>query len=194
MGVPGFLRARLEKAGGGYNEYVVLRTQLGTVALFVFSVFLLFSRSLELFALLFGVVLLLFSLNVYSVFKLLKGIRNPAACQYFFGGLNLFGLAMALSNIVVQGFNPVFALSFLVALGLFLLFFQVKFRKNHAFGEVLLADKDWAVVKIPYDLCSGTRNGFYAVRSRKGVKRGDDVKVEISHSIGERRMPWRITE
>lgn len=157
----------------------------------MFSVFLLFSRSLELFLLIFGVVVLLFSLNVYSVFKL-KGIRDHGAYTYFFVGLNLFGLAMAVSNLFLRGFDALFALSFLFALGLFLLFFQFKFRRNHAFGEVLLADKDWAVVKMPYDLCSGTRNGFYAVRSRNGVKKGDEVRVELTHSLGERRMPWRI--
>ena len=187
------MRGRLEKAGGGYHEYVILRTQLGTLALFVFAVFIAFSSSILSSALILIVVLLLFLLNFYSAFRQLRGIRNHRAYQYFFGGLNVFAVVMAFSNLVLTSFEPVFALSFLIALALFLAGFHIGFRKSFVFGEVLLADQDWAVVRIPYDICSGTRNGFYAVRCRKGVKRGDEIKIEVAHAIGERRMPWRVT-
>ena len=190
MGVPGFLKKRMEKTGGGYTEYITLRTQLGTVALFAFSVFLLFSFSLFLLV----TVLLLFFLNFYSVFKKSEGIKDIRAYQYFFGGLNLFGLALAGSTVLFEGFEPMFSIPFLLVLALFLFGFYIKFRKNFVFGEVLLADEDWAVVRIPYDLCSGTKSGFYAVRSKKGLKKGDEVKIEVAHAIGERRMPWRVID
>jgi uncharacterized membrane protein len=193
MEVPGFLRGRLEKAGGGYHEYVILRTQFGTLALFVFAVFMAFSASLLSFALLLVVTLLLLLLNFYSAFRQLRGIRSHRAYKYFFGGLNVFGALLAFSNFMLTGFEPVFALAFLAALALFLIGFQVGFRRNFVFGEVLLADQDWAVVHIQYDICSGTKNGYYAVRGRKGIKRGDEVKIDIAHALGERRTPWRIT-
>lgn len=189
MGVPGFLKKRFDRTGGGVNEYLIFRTQLASIALFVFSLFLFFHFSVFLLA----VIFVLFFLNLYTVFKKLQ-VRNLRAYQYLFGGINVFGLVLAISHFFVRSFNPVFSGVFIFVLLAFLVFFYLFFKKNFVFGSVLLADGDWAVVKVPFDICSGVRNGFYAVRSKSGVKKGDEVKIETAGSFGERRLPWRIID
>lgn len=174
--------------GGGYHEYVIFKMQIGTILLFVLSVLIFFGLS----SLMFGAVLLLFLLNFYSIFKQLKGIRHHYAYKYFFGGLNVLGLVMGASNFFIHGFNIIFALSFLSVFALFLLVFHLRFRKNFVFGKVLVSNGEWAAVRVQYDICSGVRNGFYAVRSKKGLKKGDEVKIELTHRLGERKMPWKV--
>ncbi|MCD4739726.1 DUF2101 family protein [archaeon] len=188
MKVPGFLRERFERSGGSFNEYVIFRVQIGTILLFVFSLLWFFGFS---WIALVGAGFF-FLLNFYSVFFQLKNVRNHFAYKYFFGGLNLFGLVLAVANFFLNGFDLNFSLLYLFALGFFLVVFQFKVKKNYVFGEVLASNSDWAAVQIPFDLCSGIKNGFYAVKSMSGVKKGDQVKIAVAHGLGERRRPWRI--
>ncbi|MCD6414083.1 MAG: DUF2101 family protein [Candidatus Diapherotrites archaeon] len=182
-----FFRDRIKEQGGSEAEYIILRTQLATLTLFIFAIFTVFSQSYILLS----AVVLLFLLNVYSVIKQLK-TRDKRAYEYFFIGLNVLGVLLAAFNFVFPGFHPIYALAYLGIFFIFLIVFHVFFKRNFTYGEVLVSDGEWAVVKAHYDLCSGVKNGFYAVRSKKGIKKGKEVKISVKGFLGERRMPWKV--
>lgn len=185
-----FIKNKIKDEGGDENEYIILRTQLATIALFIFAIFTVFSTSYLLLI----AVILLFALNVYSVERQLKVSRDKRAYEYFFLGLNVLGLVLVVFNFTVPGFQPLFAVSYLGVFFLFLLGFHFVFRRNFTYGKTLIADDKWAVVQVHYDICSGVKNGFYAVRSKKGIKKGKEVKISVKGFLGERRMPWKIIE
>ena len=121
--IPAFLRKRIERRGGGFEEYVVLRTQFSVILMFFFGLFSIILKHWILSLL----VVLLFLLNLYSVLKQLRGIRNHKAYVYFFGGLSFFGLILAFSRFFIQGFNIAFVVLYFSLLAIFILVFLHKF-------------------------------------------------------------------
>jgi len=180
----------MRKKGGKRVDLLVFLLQLGTLALFIFAVVL----SLYFHPVLVVVAVALFALNSFTLLKKLRKVRNRNAYLYFFGGLNLLGITLVSSKFMVKGFNIVFILGFIIIFAAFLVAFQVFFRKNHVFGTVLAQDGEWAVVQVSFDLCSGVGTGFYAVKTRKKLKKGEEVKMSVERPFGERAFPWRIED
>lgn len=185
--VPGFLHNYLEKTGGGYNEYLIFRMQLATIFTYIIALL----AAIRFHWILLAVVAILFLLNLYTLFYEMRKIRDSSAYIYFFGGLNILAFLLALSKFFIRGLDFNFIFGYLILFIIFLVGYFFKFSRDYTYGKVILADEEWAAVQIPFDICSGIRNGYYVVKSHKGIKPGKDVKIELAKTFFERR-PWRI--
>ncbi len=78
---------------------------------------------------------------------------------------------------------PAYLLVFLLTVLAFVIF-----RDMHVVGHVLLADAEWAVVATDGDFFAGIPKGIYAARSKKGIRKGDKVLLEVRPKWGEREL------
>jgi uncharacterized membrane protein len=191
--VPELLRSYFEKSGGGYKEYVLLQLQISTIFLFLGALLSSFLGSFYLNPALYAIMAALALFNIHALAtKVERGERTIYA--YFFGSLTVLSVALAVSGSFVQRFSVIYVLAFLVLFAFLLIIFKVAFSRAFAVGEVLAASEDWAAVHMHYDLATGVKNGFYAVRVSKGkYKKGDRVRVRVISYWGDVR-PWEIIE
>jgi uncharacterized membrane protein len=81
----------------------------------------------------------------------------------------------------------IFAIILLVIL--FLLKYALS--KNWTIGEVLLADKNTAVVECDFDLIAGIKAGRYVVKN-KGARKGQRVRVKIKKGLFRQPAPFEV--
>jgi|GEM_PF-5285628 len=120
----------------------------------------------------------------FSMFGLSLYVLDDPRKWYISCGLILFSyLLVILANISNPSLNA-------LALVVFLAFIL----STYAFGprtfkaEVLLSDSKWAVVRTDGSAFVGVPKGIYGAKSKKGIKKGDSVIVEVTRKWGEREM------
>ena len=188
-GVPFFLRNYLKKGGGGFHEYMMLRLQATTLALYVIALLMVIYFSYLFYVL----VALLAILNFYGIFAELEKKRDHYAVSFLFSSLTVLAVILVLARDMVLAFDMTFLIIYFALFFLVYGIFHFKFRRNFTYGEVLVADDEWAVVKVPYDLCAGVRNGYYAVKVRgHKPRKHEDVKISLTASITEGTKPFKI--
>ncbi len=102
----------------------------------------------------------------------------------FLGGLVFFGYLLSFTP---KHPGTEFSVAYLVSFLIFLLALTV-FRPRQITGKVLVSDSHWAVVEVQGNMLAGIPKGIYAAKSKKGVKKGDNVLVEVTRKWGEREL------
>ncbi|MBN3037180.1 MAG: DUF2101 family protein [Candidatus Diapherotrites archaeon] len=177
--VPRILKRFFE--GRGFQEYVVARTQATTLIAYI----LVILSAIKPNPVTYAAAAITTALNYYA----LKDF-GERPYRIFFGGLNTFAAALWTANILRA--DMLAGLGVLAALIAFIAVFFIAYKRDHCKGTVLVADSEWAAVRVGYDLCSGVKSGDYVVKSRKGIRKGDEVAMKTVSHFGERVRPWEI--
>lgn len=121
-----------------------------------------------------------------AVFLLLLAVLRPLAKRDFAKYALVFGYIA----IVVIAVPPLLALAplpgglvYVLPLLLGLVFALGFTKRRRVDARVLLADKDYAVVLIDYDLFNNAKPGYYVAENRVGAKKGDAVRVAMKKSL-----------
>ncbi len=165
-------RGELMQRGKIPGEYIIL-------ILVLIQFFLSFLVPATGSRLVFDIVPWYFLIVIGSVLFISNSVRE----WFFFGGLSIFGFVLA--------FSPVKISSFIVwYLALFFLFILVAYlvRPRVITGKVLLSDDKWAVVDVGENLLAGVPKGIYAAKSKKGIRKGDNVLLRVIKKWGKREL------
>jgi uncharacterized membrane protein len=191
-GVPGALRGFFRRRHAGWPEYVMLKAQLGVVALFVAAVLFIVLPSapvvvfVPMIAVLVGYLLYLTPTQLGPAFG-----RDYPAYRAFVG--LCIGIVLALISILkyfpfelsltspYRIMVPV-ALVFGLAMGSFVAF-RLRYGRDYTYGIVQGVRGSRTMVKISYDLRSNVKHGLYFLDSFVRVRRGDLVKVGVERSV-----------
>lgn len=191
-GVPGALQGFLRRRHAGWPEYVMLKAQLGVVALFVAAVLFIVLPSAPVvvfapvIAVVVGYLLYLAPTQLGPAFD-----RDYPAYRAFVG--LCIGLVLAL--IFILKYFP-FELSLIspyrIMVPVVLVFglvvvsfaaFRLRYGRDYTYGIVQGVRGSRAMVKISYDLRSNVKHGLHFLDSLVRVRRGDIVKVGVERSI-----------
>ena len=171
-----------KRTGGGDHEVRIWRSQISIILLYVSALSVSFFKS----------ELLLAPVALFSLVALLGFMKYDTAEKYFFGGLVLLGLALSTTTFIFAGFSFMIMTAYVAAFAAFFAVFYIFFRREYIEGTVEAFSGKWAVLHVHYDLRSGVRQGWYAVRSKRKLRKGQKVKAVVKGVMGE-RVPWEIT-
>lgn len=121
-----------------------------------------------------------------ALFLLLLVMLRPLAKK----GFTKYALVFGYIAIVVIIVPPLLALAplpgglvYLLPLMLGLVFALGLTKRRQVDAKVILADRDYAVVLIDYDLFNNAKPGYYAAENGVGAKKGDTVRVAMRKSL-----------
>lgn len=191
-GVPSALQGFLRRRHAGWPEYVMLKVQLGVVALFVAAVLFIVLPSapmvvfVPVIAVLVGYLIYLTPTQLGPAFD-----RDYPAYRAFVG--LCIGIVLAL--VFILKYFP-FELSltspYRIMVPVVLVFglvvgsfaaFRLRYGRDYTYGVVQGVRGSRAAVRIGYDLRSNVKHGLYFLDSFVRVRRGDLVKVGVERSI-----------
>jgi uncharacterized membrane protein len=189
--VPRRLQGFFRRRHAGWPEYVMLKAQLGAVALFVSAVLFIVLPSappvvfFPIIAALIGYLLYLTPTQLKPAFT-----RDYPAYRAFVGlcvGIVLvLVFALKYLPIEVSVLSPLNAvlpavLVIVLVLGGFAAF-KLRYARDYTYGVVEGVRGGKAAVRIGYDLRSNVKSGLYFLDSLARVKRGDLVKVGVERA------------
>ncbi|MEA1904898.1 MAG: DUF2101 family protein [Candidatus Hadarchaeota archaeon] len=191
-GIPGALQGFLRRRHAGWPEYVMLKAQLGVVALFVAAVLFIVLPSapvvvfVPVVAVLVGYLIYLTRTQLGPAFG-----RDYPAYRAFI--CLCIGIVIAL--IFILKYFP-FELSltspYRIMVPVVLVFglvvgsfaaFRLRYGRDYTYGIVQGVRGSRVMVKISYDLCSNVKHGLHFLDSLVRVRRGDLVKVGVERSV-----------
>lgn len=191
-GVPGALRGFFRRRHAAWPEYVILKAQLGVVALFVAAVLFIVLPSAPEIIFVPAIALLVGYLLYLTLTQLRAAFGRDYPAYRAFVGLCI-GIVLALIFILKYfpfelsptspyGLMIPVVLVFGLVMGSFAAF-KLRYGRDYTYGIVQGVRGSKAVVKISYDLCSNVKHGLYFLDSLVRVKRGDLVKVGVERSV-----------
>jgi uncharacterized membrane protein len=176
-----FLKKHIEKSGGGDHELAILVSQVGVVLLYASALAVSFLRN----------ELLLAPVALFAVVSLWYFTRFNTAERFFFGGLTLLGVALAAARFVSPRFDFALLAAYVFVFTAFFALFMLLFHRDWTEAVVEMESGGWAVLRTSYDLQSGVRQGWHAVRTERKLRRSQKVKAKVKGMFGE-RVPWEI--
>jgi uncharacterized membrane protein len=170
-----------KRIGGGDHEIRIWRSQLSIILLYIVALSVSFFKNefLAVFVVLFALI------------PLLGFTKFNTAEKYFFGGLVLLGVALSTTGFLFANFNFALLVAYIVAFAVFFTIFYFKFKHEFVEGVVEAYSGKWVVLHVHYDLQSGVHQGWYAVRTKHKLRKGQKVKARVKSVMGE-RVPWEI--
>ncbi len=187
--IPSLLQNYMEKRDAGWPEYVMLKTQLGIIALFGASVVLSFFwvSPLILAPIIAGLVgyltyLTLSQLKVafsrdYPAYRSLVVLSIMLSLTIIFLRKLPITRFLYLRNFPYPSLVPVILI--LVIFTISFTLFRIKYGRDYTYGTVKRVKGGKAVVKIDYDVKSNVKNGLYFLETMEDVNPGDKVKVDV---------------
>jgi uncharacterized membrane protein len=190
--IPRTLQGFFERRHTGWPEYVMLKAQLGIVALFLLTVVhvVWLRAQAPVF------IPLLLAVTAYLVYLTLTQLRRAFELDYpayrsfmimclgivwvFLVMLRYSPFEPSLEALHLSLLPPVVAILFVVAA---FAVFRFKYGRNFTYGLIEQARGRRAVVRVGYDICSNVRAGLYPVECLVKVKRGDLVKLGVERSL-----------
>lgn len=190
--VPKILRGFFEKRHAGWPEYVILKTQIVILALFLTNVFytvLLPSESLLFLA-------MLSICSLYLIYQT-KTQLKPAFKQDYPAYQSFVAICIAINwalplllkllpAIFPRESNLSAILPTFLAIGLVVIAFaafRLKYGRNFTYGSVEKSRGRVVLVRVGYDIRSNVGPGIYSVKSLLKVKRGDVVKLSVARPL-----------
>ncbi len=190
--IPGMWQGFFHRRYAGWPEYVMLKVQLGMVALFIAAVLFIVLPSAPTVVFVPVIVVLIGYLLYLTPTQLGPAFGRDYPAYRAFVGLCI-GIVLAL--ILILRYFP-FELSLtspyrimvpvVVVFGLVMgsfAAFKLKYGRDYTYGTVQGVRGNRVAVRIGYDLCSNVRHGLYFLDSLVRVRRGDFVKVGVERSI-----------
>lgn len=191
-GVPGALQGFFHRRHAGWPEYVMLKTQLGVVALFVIAVLFIVMPSAPMvvfapvIAVLVGYLIYLTPTQLgpafgrdYPAYRAFVGLCIGIVLALIFI-LNYFPFELSLTS-PYRIMIPV-VLVFGLVVGSFVAF-RLRYGRDYTHGIVQDVRGSRAMVKISYDLRSNVKHGLHFLDSLVRVRKGDLVKVGVERSV-----------
>jgi uncharacterized membrane protein len=192
MEIPRILRGFFERRHTGWPEYVMLKAQLGIIALFVATVLYVVLLREEVLVFI-PVLLAVSSYLVHLTATQLKRAFGPDYPAY----RSFMAMCLAIAWVFVVALRhspfkpsvevvhltiipPLVAILFVV--GAFAAF-RFKYGRNFTFGRVERVHGRRAVVHVGYDIRSNVKAGLYPVDCFVRVKEGDLVKLSVERSF-----------
>ena len=176
-----FIKKHIEKSGGGDHELAVLVSQVGVVLLFASALAVSFLRN-ELF---------LIPVAIFAIASLWHFMGFNSAERFFFGGLTILGVELAAARFLSPRFDFALLAVYVFVFTAFFAVFMLLFHRDWTEAVVEMEAGGWAVLRTQYDLQSGVRQGWHAVRSERKLRKGQKVKAKVKGMFGE-RVPWEI--
>lgn len=190
--IPGKLKGFFDNRHAGWPEYVMLKAQLGIVAIFVTAVIYLVFLPTESF--IFIALLIVFSayLSYLTATQLRRafGSDYPASRSFvamciaiawvFVLALKFSPVTLSMETLQMVIIPPLLAVGF-VAIAF--VAFRFKYGRNFTYGIVEETHGSRATVRIGYDIRSNVKAGLYAVENFTKVKQGDNVKVGVERPM-----------
>lgn len=177
-----FLSKYVKQTGGGKHEIRIWRSQIGVLLLYVSALSIAFFKQELLFA----------AVALFALISVLGFDKYNNSEKYFFGGLAILGVLLSATSFFFSQFNFLLLVAYTIVFAAFFVGFYIFFRRDWVEGTVEAYSGKWAVVHVPYDIQSGVRQGWYAVRTKRKLRSGQKVKARVKGILGE-RVPWEIT-
>ena len=173
--------------------YLLLKMQVAVILTLLISIFSNLFKNYLLFV--FEVIPFFLLATAFKEFK--KNYSKEFSVHFLIFSLLFFFSLVAplfLQKISASMFPSLTGISNLIyiicAVLIFFIFFKIFLVKNYVIGEVLLSDKNIAVVKTDFDFFAGLKAGKYVVEN-KGARKGQKVKVLLKRRSGK---PEKIIE
>lgn len=187
------LKKRYKKEYGSIEPYIVLKMQIAVILALIISVLgVVITPNLHMLNTITLVIVLHSLIQIRENFKE-KMIKYTA----IFGVMYLIAIVIPIvflrRTISISPTSLDMILLVLISLLALLFIMKLMITKKGVKGEVILADKETAVIKVNYDLMTGIKPGKYAV-DNKGAKKGDKVKVSLSKIPFQKPSPQKIKE
>lgn len=190
--VPLRLKGFFERRHTGWPEYVMLKTQLTILSLFVAAVIYI--------ALLPGEVIvfipLLLALSAYLIYLAATQLKRAFERDYpayrsfvamcvaiawvFVLALRYSPIEFSLETIQLAFIPPLTAIVFVFAA---FTAFRLKYGRSFTHGTVEEVRGRRAVVRVSYDICSNVKSGLYLVESFAKVRKGEQVKLSVERPM-----------
>ena len=190
--VPPRLKGFFERRHAGWPEYVMLKTQLTILLLFVAAVIYiaLFPAEIIIF------IPLLLALSAYLIYLAATQLRRAFERDYpayrsfvamcvaivwvFVLALRHSPIEFSLEAIHLALIPPLVAIVFV-----FVAFaaFRLKYGRSFTYGMVEEVRGRRAVVRVSYDICSNVKSGLYFVESFAKIRKGDQVKLSVERPM-----------
>jgi uncharacterized membrane protein len=186
--VPSALRGFFSGRHAGWPEYVILKVQLGVVALFAAAILFTVLPSAPVVVFVPVIVVLAGYLLYLTPTQLRPAFGRDYPAYRAFVGLCI-GLVIALI-FILKYFPFEFSLTspyrimipvvlvFGLVLGSFAAF-RLRYGRDYTYGVVKSVSRGKAMVKIGYDICSNVKPGVYVVESLVRLRKGNEVKVGV---------------
>jgi len=190
--IPQMLKNFLEQHHAGWPEYVMLKTQIAIVALFVLAaIYVMMSPAYEV---IFLAALLV--LSTYAVYLSLTQLKQAFERDYpayrsfvfmcvaiiwvFVLTLRYLPIKFSLESIWLTLVPALVVICFVLVA---FIGFRLKYGRDYTYGVVEDVGLGRAVVRVSYDICSNVKHGSYVVESLAKVKKGDIVKVKVERPM-----------
>ncbi len=177
-----FLSKHIKQTGGGKHEMRIWRSQIGIMLLYVSALGIAFFKQELMFA----------AVAVFAIVSVLGFTEYNNSEKYFFGGLAILGVLLSGTSFFFSQFSFPLLVAYVVVFSAFFAVFYLFFRRDWVEGTVEAFSGKWAVVHVPYDIRSGVRQGWYAVRTKRKLRSGQKVKAKVRGVLGD-RVPWETT-
>ncbi len=190
--IPKRLRGFFENRHAGWPEYVMLKAQLGILALFAAAVFYLVFFPAENFVFIALMAALSACLIYLTATQLKRAFERDypayrsfvamciAVAWTFVILLKFFTVVFTIETLQLVLIPPMIAVGFVAVA---FLTFRLKYGRNFTYGTIEEASGRRAVVRIGYDIRSNVKAGLYTVESFTKVKSGDSVKVGVERPM-----------
>jgi len=190
--IPKKLRGFFENRHAGWPEYVMLKAQLGIIAIFVTEViYLVFlpTKSYIFIALLMVLSAYLLYLTATQVKKAFERdypayrgfiVMCVAIAWFFVLALKFFPVFFSIKTLQLAIVPPLIAIGFVTVA---FCAFRAKYGRNFTYGRVEEAHESRAIVRVGYDIRSNVKAGLYSVENFLKVKKGDFVKLSVERPM-----------
>jgi len=190
--IPRTLRGYFERRHASWPEYVMLKTQLAILSLFVAAVIYIALLPAEVIVF----IPLLTALSAYLIYLTAAQLKRAFGRDYpayrsfvamclsiawvFVLGLRYSPIEFSLETIHLALIPPLSAIVFV-----FVAFtvFRLKYGRNFTYGRVEQVQGRRAAVRVGYDICSNVKAGLYTVDSFVKIKKGDIVKINVERPM-----------
>jgi len=190
--IPQMLKNFFEQHHAGWPEYVMLKTQIAIMALFVVAaIYVMMSPAREVIFLAALLVLSAYALYL-ALTQLKRAFRRdyPAYRSFVFMCVAIVWVfTLTLRYLPIKFSFESIWLAFvpaLVVIGFVLVTFvgfRLRYGRDYTYGVVEGVGRGRAVVRVSYDICSNVKHGSYVVESLVKVKKGDTVKVKVERPM-----------
>ncbi len=190
--VPPRLKGFFERRHAGWPEYVMLKTQLTILSLFVVAVIYIALLPAKIIVF----IPLLLALSAYLIYLAATQLKRAFERDYpayrsfvamcvavawvFVLALRHSPIEFSLETIHLALISPLAAIVFV-----FVAFtaFRLKYGRSFTHGTVEEVQGRRAVVRVSYDICSNVKSGLYLVESFAKVRKGDQVKLSVERPM-----------
>ncbi|MDO8627376.1 MAG: DUF2101 family protein [Candidatus Diapherotrites archaeon] len=129
-------------------------------------------------------------LSLVYLYFVYQGLQKEFTDEKFVFGLLFLGLFIVAEAIFAFSFfsitfmnSPMLVLGLIFFVILIYTCYSLMLNKNFVYGEIVVSEKDRAIVKTNFSLSSFLPPGEYAVQSDKKFKKGQKVKVEVKKTF-----------